>query len=230
MRIISFFTGFCLVWFQSFTQETITAVKADQEINEVFTVKDLYRYPQFTQGKVFFRDGTMAEARVNYHKLFEQVLFIDQNGDSLAVGNPETIRVIVIDKDSFYYNKGTYYELMNTYKFIQLARKQTLKEIDQQKTGAYGQSYTNNSTVSNKNYYTVDGKPRLNVGESTLFSQTTEYYISYKHNDFLPATKKNMEKLFSGNSKQIKDFIKDNSLDITKEEGLKKLLQFIQDL
>jgi hypothetical protein len=230
MRTIYVVTIFCLLCSSSFSQETIKAVKADQEINEVFTVKDLYRYPQFMQGMVFFRDGSIAEGKFNYNKLFEQVLFIDQNGDSMAVGNPETIRVIVIDKDSFYYNNESYYELVNTYKFIRLARKQILQEIDQEKTGAYGQSYTNNSTVSNKNYYTVDGKPRLNVGESTLFSQKTEYYISYKHNDFLAATRKNIEKIFQENSRQVKDYIKSNSLDISKEEELKKLLQYIKDL
>ncbi|HEV8283702.1 MAG TPA: hypothetical protein VGQ09_05300 [Chitinophagaceae bacterium] len=231
MRTISFFILILLLWFQSFTQQTVKAVEADQEINQVFTVKDLYRYPQYIQGKVFFRDGTIAEAMLNYHKLFEQVLFIDQKGDSLAVGNPETISVIVMGQDSFYYNKDSYYELIESYKkSIQLARKQMLQEMDQQKTGAYGQSYTNNSTVANKNYYTVDGKPRLNVGESTLFLQKTEYYISYKHGDFLPANKKNIEKLFSEYSRQVKDYIKENSLDIAKEEGLKKLLQFIQDL
>jgi hypothetical protein len=229
MRTISFFISSCLLWLQSFPQEEIKAVKADQEINEVFTIKDLYRYPQFMEGKVFFRDGTVAEAKLNYHKLFEQVMYISNN-DSLAVGNPETIKVIVIGKDSFYYNKGTYYELVNTYKSIHLARKQILQEVDQEKTGAYGQSYTNNSAVANKNYYTVDGKPRLNVGESTLFSQKTEYYISYKEGDFVSATKRNIEKLFSENSKQVKEYIKNNSVDFTKEGDLKKLLVFIQDL
>jgi hypothetical protein len=230
MRAISLLVLFCITHYHSFTQETIKAVQADQEINQVFTVKDLYRYPQFMPGRVLFRDGSLAEGLFNYNKLFEQVLFIDQNGDSLAVGNPETIRVIVIDKDSFYYSKESYYELVDTYKYIQLARKQILQEIDQQKTGAYGQSYTNNSTVSNKNYYTVDGKPRLNVGESTLFSQKTEYYISYKHNDFVPATKRNIEKLFEGNSKQVRDYLKSNSIDISKEEDLKKLLGYVKDL
>jgi hypothetical protein len=229
MKAFSFCIGLCLLSVQSFSQEPVKAVKADEDISQVFTVKDLYRYPQFMQGKVFFRDGSVVEAKLNYHRLFEQVMYISNN-DSLAVGNPEIIKVIVIDKDSFYYNNGAYYELVNSYKSIQLARKQILQQVDEQKTGLYGQSYTNNSTVSNKNYYTVDGKPHLNVGESTLFSQKTEYYISYKNGDFVSATKKNVEKLFSDNSKQVKEYVKNNSVDFTKEEELKKLLVFIGNL
>ena len=221
---------FCLIQLLSFAQQEIKTVASDQEINQVLTVKDLYKYPQFKQGKVFFRDGNIADAKLNYHKLFEQFLFVNENGDSLAVGNPETIKVIVIDRDSFYFEKGSFYEMIHTYKNVQLLRKQVLKEIDQQKNGAYGSSYTNNSTVAGKKIYTEDGTPRLNVGESTLFLQSTEYYISYKHDDFLPATKKNIEKLFASNAKQVKEFIKNNSIDVSKEESLKKLMVFIQDL
>jgi hypothetical protein len=221
--------GLCLLCFHSFAQQTVKAVKADEEINQVFTIKDLYTYPQFMPGKVFMRDGTVVEAALNYHRLFEQVMYISSK-DTLAIGNPEMIKVIVIGKDSFYYNKGSYYELVATYKSIELALRQTLLEIDQEKTGLYGQRYTNNSTVANKNNYTVDGQPHLNVGESTLFSQKVEYFVSYRYADFVPATKKNIEKLFSDKSKEVKEYIKNNSIDFTKEEDLKKLLGYIQSL
>lgn len=211
-----------------FGQEVVN-VKADQEMNQVFTVKDLYRYEQFLSGKVQFRDGTSAEARMNYNKLFEQMLFINDDGDSLAVGNPETIKFIAIGIDTFYYNKGFFVEMINSTSSIRLAKRQVLQQIDEQKIGAYGQSYTNNSTVSNKNYYTVDGKPRLNVGEGTLFSQKSEYYVSYKQDDFVLATKKNVEKLFDDKAKDVKDYIKANSINFANENDLKKLIQFVQE-
>ena len=156
-------------------------------------------------------------------------MFIDPKGDSLALGNPETIRVILIGKDSFYYNKELFIEQVSNYKSAIVGRRQLLKVMDEKKTGAYGSSYTNNSTTTNKNYYTVDGVPRLNVGESTLFSQTTEYYISYKKNDFVPLTKKNIEKLYSSRSKEIRDFIKENNIDLSREESLRKLMEFLEN-
>jgi len=229
MKPIAACISLCVFCYSLLAQETTKAVKADEEINQVFTVKDLYTYLQFMPGKVFMRDGTVVEAALNYHRLFEQVMYIS-NKDSLAIGNPEIIKVIVIGKDSFYYNKGSYYELVVTYKSVELAVRQTLVEIDQEKTGLYGQRYTNNSTVANKNNYTVDGQPHLNVGESTLFSQKTEYFVSYKYGDFVPATKKNIEKLFSDKSKEVKEYLKNNPTDFTKEGDLKKLLGYIQSL
>lgn len=217
---------FCCVSATMLSQEVVN-VKADQEINQVFTVKDLYRYEQFLLGSVQFRDGTSAEAKMNYHKLFEQMLFIDDKGDSLAVGNPETIKFITIGEDTFYYNRDFFLELISSTNSVRLAKRQVLQQIDEQKIGAYGQSYTNNSTVANKNYYTVDGKPRLNVGEGTLFSQKKEYYFSYKQGDFVPATKKNIEKIFDDKAIDLKNYIKTNSINFTNEQDLKKLILFV---
>jgi len=217
-----------LLSIDSFAQKEIKAVKADENIDQVFTTKDLYRYPEFQMGQVHFRDGSSAEAKLNYHKFFNQVMFIDPKGDSLALGNLETIRVMVIGKDSFYFNKELCIEQVANYKSAIMGRRQMLKEIDEKKTGAYGSSYTNNSTTTNKNYYTVDGTPRLNVGESTLFSQITEFYISYKKDDFLPFTKKNVEKIYSSRSKEIREFVKENNTDFSREESLKKLMSFLE--
>jgi hypothetical protein len=223
LLIHSLFLAVC-----SFGQTEIKAVKADENMEHVFTTKDLYRYPQYQLGRVEFRDGSAAEARLNYHKYFNQLMFIDANGDSLALANPETIRVIVIGIDSFYYFKEMYVEQVASYKNSIIGRRQLLKIVDEKKSGAYGSSYTNNSTTTDKIYYTVDGTPRLNVGESTLFAQTAEYYISYKKNEFVPLIKKNIEKLYSSQSKEIRDYIKENNTDFTNEESLKKLMEFVE--
>ncbi len=203
-------------------------VKADEEISKVFTVNELFRFSQFSPGTVVFRDGTAYNAKLNYHRLYEQMLFIDDKGDSLAIGNPAEIRLITIGKDSFFYNKENCLELIASYTLMKLAVKQILKEVDQQKNGAYGSSYTNNSATANKHYYTIDGKPRLNVGEGTLFSSANEYYLSYKSNDFIRVNRKNIEKLFPGYYKELKEFIKTNNTDFDKESDIKDLLLFMQ--
>ena len=113
-------------------------VASDEDIHKVFRTDELYRFPQFLPGKVFFRDGTTYDARLNYHRLYEQILFIDQKGDSLAIGNPAETRLITIGNDSFYYSRNNYLEHIESYPSFRLAVKQVLKEVDQQKNGAYG--------------------------------------------------------------------------------------------
>src|SRR5690349_17088356 len=74
------FVNYAFVWAQDSTHVTI---KAGTSIGDVLTPKDIFLYPQFTRGQVSFRDGTKAVALMNYNFLFDQVLFIDVNGDSL---------------------------------------------------------------------------------------------------------------------------------------------------
>lgn len=205
-------------------------LKADDVFTEVFTVMDLFRYPEFRDGKVIFRDGSEVSARMNYNKLFDQFMFLNESGDSMAIGNAETIRVIVVGRDSFYTMKNSFVESLGTSNGIRFARKQTLKEVDQEKTGAYGQSYSANSTTAKKSVYTVDGKPRLNVGEKTVFSKKTEFYISHKSDEFLPASRKNIEKMFSMHSGAIREYIKQHNTEFSKESSIAELIRYIASL
>ena len=95
---------FCLLLpLQLLAQNETRIVKAEQEMTDVFSTKDIFRYENYEGGKVIFKDGTLAEAKLNYNRFFEQMLFIDGKGDTLTLANPELVDVIVIGKDSFYY-------------------------------------------------------------------------------------------------------------------------------
>lgn len=231
MRKFLLLVAFTCIFVTLFAQtDSIKGVKPDDLFTEVFKTEDLYRYPKFMEGKVVFRDGSETGAQLNYHKVFDEFMFIDQKGDSLAIGNGETVRVIVINKDSFYFTKGSFIESIGRFKEIILAKKQLYTEVDQEKKGAYGQNYSNNATTSRRFYYTIDGKPRLNVGEKTMFGVTTEYYISYKSDEFILATKKNIEKLFSNHSREVRDFMKDNLTNFKSEQSVKQLAEYLAKL
>ena len=91
----------------SYTQSTNSfIVKAGTTINESVPPADLYEYPEFKNGTVYFYSEPKAEAKLNYHRFLGEMQFIALNGDTLTVDNEETIRLITVDKDSFYYNKG----------------------------------------------------------------------------------------------------------------------------
>jgi hypothetical protein len=231
MRKLLLLAAFACIFITSFGQtDSLKGVKPDDLFTEVFKTEDLYRYSKFMNGKVVFRDGSETAAQLNYHKVFDEFMFIDQKGDSLAIGNGETIRVIVINKDSFYFTKGSFIESIGRFKDIVLAKKQLFTEVDQEKKGAYGQTYSNNATTSRRFYYTIDGKPRLNVGEKTIFGISTEYFIAYKSDEFIPASKKNIEKLFSNHSREVRDFLKENQTNFKSEHSVKQLVEYLAKL
>jgi hypothetical protein len=218
---------FALATLSGFAQDSTKKVKADDDLLQVFSLQDLYRYTDFRNGKVVFRDGSEVRAKLNYNRLFDQFMFIDDRGDSLAIGNAETIRYIIVEKDSFFATKNSFVESLGWYSQIHFTGKQTLEEVDEEKTGAYGQTYSQNATTAKRFYFTVDGKPRLNVGEKMVFKKKNEFYFAYRSDEYMPLNKKNIEKAFSPHSKEIRDYMKNSHTDLTNQSSVRDLFNYI---
>src|SRR5258705_2620816 len=60
-------------------------VKADESISDVLTTEKIYQYPQFSRGKIIFRDHRLTEAMLNYNYLNSEIEFIDPKNDTLAI-------------------------------------------------------------------------------------------------------------------------------------------------
>jgi len=64
---------------------TLVTIKAGSRVTDVLTPADIYYYAQFTDGTVVLKDGTKVVTKMNYSRLFDQMLFIGPNGDTLAI-------------------------------------------------------------------------------------------------------------------------------------------------
>src|SRR5678816_1300960 len=104
-------------------QDSIVTIKAGNKVRDVLTPADIFYYPQFTSGKVFFRDGRKAMAMMNFTRLYDEMLFINPKGDTLAVEDEKTIKFIIVDQDTFYYDEG-YVRIIVDYGDVKLAEKQ----------------------------------------------------------------------------------------------------------
>ncbi len=135
--IFFFGISLCITAFAQ-NRETIT-VKTGTSISKGVPDSVLYQYPRFTNGKVQFRNGSSTEARLNYNKFLDEMQFLTANDDTLAIADEETIKLILLGKDSFYYDKG-YFLLISNNGSLKLATKQGFKILDKQKTSAYDMS------------------------------------------------------------------------------------------
>jgi len=117
-------------------QDSTIIIKAGTSFNESVSITDLYEYPQFVYGKVFFRLGDSSGGRLNYNRLLDQMHFIDPKGDTLNIAYPGTIKFIRINNDLFYYDNG-YVKLIKDNNTVKFATKQTLRVAGKNKIGAY---------------------------------------------------------------------------------------------
>ena len=208
---------------------TFVTIKTGQSVKDVLTSADIYHYPQFTYGKVFLRDGTKAAGKMNYNRLYGQMLFINPIGDTLALADEKNIKFIVIDKDTFYYDGG-YLRLTANGGVVKLTEKQIWVLADIRKIGTHNRPTTTVAVTSFSSY--TDGRDAakskdLIMNEDVVLRKETQYYFGDKYNLFFPASKKGLLQLFPKEQQEIDNYLKENKVNFNKRDDIEKLYQFL---
>ena len=97
-----------------------------------------------------------------------------------------------------------------------------------EKEGAYGQMSSTASIESVDTYYSGSQTYKLTQKSAiTLRKKRALFFIGDNNNNFLPASKKNITKMFSEKKAAIKSFIKENKIAFSNEDDLVKLIDFL---
>ncbi|HYK44854.1 MAG TPA: hypothetical protein VEV83_06790 [Parafilimonas sp.] len=202
-------------------------VKTGESIQEVLGDSTIYRYPQFVDGRVYYDDGKVSRGLLNFDRLTGQMEFIAPSRDTLAIANEATVKYIAVQNDTFYFDK-VYLELIHHNAGTRIGKMDVIKLLDIKKEGAFGQMNSTSSITSTSSFYNGRQDYQLTQkGEITLKEQT-KYFISHGNDDFLPATKKNINKIFSQKMSAIEPFMKEKNIDISKQEDLVRLIDFLE--
>ncbi len=202
-------------------------VKAGEDLYEKLA-KEIYLYPSFTKGTIFFRDGKTNQSDFNYNMLNGEIQFIANNGDTLSLANELTIKYVNIAKDSFFYSGG-YLQLISGNESAKVAKKQIIKIVDHQKIGAYDQPVSAGS-VTSYNSMAGDLKTyKLDVRQDVILAKETSLYIGDKYNNFFRATKKNVLKNFHNRENELNNYLKNNNVNFGKEQDLIDLVAILKN-
>ncbi len=208
---------------------TFLTIKAGYRVTDILKPGDIYYYPQFTIGKVFFRDGSKAPAKLNYNSLFGQMLFVDNKGDTLALSDENTIKFIIINKDTFFFNQG-YMRLFLDNGVVKLAEKQTWVVADVRKMGTHNRQANTFAVTSFSTYADVTNGSKsydLILNEDIVLKKEIEYYFGDRYNDFIRTSKKGLVQIFAKDQQRIENYLKENKVNFDKKDDLEKLAQFL---
>jgi hypothetical protein len=223
--IALFFVGLSLS--VSAQEEKVYRIKANQEIREVMSFTDVYKYPGFMQGIVSFRDGRNATAKLNYNYLQGEMDFISPAGDTLALADAINIRHVAIGKDTFYYAEG-YLEQLASHQTKKVTRRQIVELGDSKKLGAFDQpTHSGANTVSS--YANSRSTVNLVVKEDITLVRKTSYFIGDR-NEFYPVNKKNVARVYGKKEKEISSYLDANKVNFKKEEHLLALFCYLNTL
>ncbi len=211
---------------------TLVTIKAGNKITDVLSPSEIFFYPQFIRGKVLFRDGTKSAALMNYSLLFDQMLFINPKGDTLAVADEKTIKFITIAQDTFCFDEG-YVRLFTNNSIVKLAEKSVWELVDIQKMGTHNRT-TSTVAVTSISLYNgnVDAAKSqlLIINEDLVLRKTTYYYFGDENNHFVRTGKRKLLSLFPKDERKIENYLKENNINFDKKPDLEKLILFLGQL
>lgn len=206
-------------------------IPAGTIVSEVLTPDKIYQHPQFTVGKVLYRNSTETEALLNYNNLSGNIEFIGPKGDTLVIGKDllATINRIMINGHTYFYQEG-YFELVAEHAFGKLLKRQVYLLTNREKMGAYNQ-FTSLSAVSSYDNLTdrTGGVSRsLKVNEKITLTLRSQYFFADGQGRYLPATKKNLSKSFPSRTVQIDRYLSQHDVDFRNVADLTALFSSLK--
>jgi hypothetical protein len=226
MRVILVFAIVILFNVTAIAQQKNTyIVKVGETPGEVLPSDAIYAFPVFKDGVVYMRDGSSSRHKLNYYVIMNEMHFIANNGDTLAISDPDLIKSIIIDTITYYYDK-TFLQVLFQVDSFKLAVKQVLLQSSYRLRGGYDVPTAISSITTYGSLNKGGSMRQLQVKKDVQFTKEVSYFVSDKFNHFFRAGRRAFLELFPNNRALIQNYIKDNNINFFKESDLKKLLQF----
>lgn len=191
---------------------------------DVIPQGEAYEFPQFEQGIVFLKNGVNSAAKLNYHLIFEEMLFIDANGDTVTIANPEEVKHIYIGKDQFYYAGNRFVKLDTIIGDIKLAAAGFFTTVNTKKIGAFGTN-TEGAGVSQGGFIAPDGrKMNLTPNVITTIAYKKALFIGNRFNQFVPVNRKNIFSIYPEKENQLKQYLEANKINFVSRTDVVNLI------
>jgi hypothetical protein len=216
----AFLLNICL-----FAQDnTLITVKAGTRILDYFPVKERYRYPDFSDGQLMFKNGKVSSGRFNYNFLSGEMEFL-QSRDTLSIINKRDISLVAVAQDTFFFNNGYIELIFGGPVKVGLMKNFRLKEI--QRKGAFGTTNRNSSLDAYNSVSLTGNFYQLIPNEDWVFQKTEKYYFSTSAKGFVQFNKKNVMEAFPQKEDAIKNYLKSNKIDFDSGKDLLKLADYL---
>lgn len=199
-------------------------VKAGEISGKTLPNEAKYMLPAFKMGTAFFRDGSSSNTFLNYNFLLDEMHFINESGDTVAIAEPGLIRIIALDSMNFYYDRGFLCQIMKLGDYKLAVRRQMI-QISDKKRGGYDAATAGAAIDTYASISTGNGpKARLQVQKDVLFKEELSFYLADFSNTFFKANKKGFYALFP--EEKIKSYTNGHKVNFKDEADLKALFQF----
>ncbi len=225
-KIILLLTGLLLCASWSYAQERMTMkVTSGEDINQLLATSR-FLFPEFQDANVYFKKST-SRAKMNYNMLSGEMLFIDPNGDTLALKNVSEVLAIAFGKRLFKNSPKDFVEVLatNSTDDSELVIRRRIRKGDERKEGAYGITSSVASISSVSNVYTESGSQALSISSEVSFKKEITYYLVQK-NKYRTADCSGFLKAYPKKKADIENYLKQTPVDFDNEADVLRLFRY----
>lgn len=221
------FIFFMIVWAScGFSQKIkFYTIQPGENILDIVPETEMYEYPAFEPGVVYFKNGRRSAAKLNYNFVHEEILFINAANDTLTITNPEEVKYISIGRHQFYYATNRFVKLDTIIGDVKIGIAGFFATVSKKRVGAYG--LTTDGGSDSYGSYIVPNNVKLdltpNVITTVVYSKAL--FIGNRFNQFIPVNKKNMFYYYPENEEKLKQYLKERKVDFSKYEDVIALVK-----
>jgi hypothetical protein len=207
-------------------------VKNGTDISKTLPYSERFLYPTFLDGKVFFRNGRIVNAKLNYSLPHGEVQFVDAKKDTLILTDKDFIDRITIGADTFYYyqHHGHVRKVLG-FDQVSLAEKQMFGTSGTERHSAYDQ-YTSTSAISSYSSYTNSSgqQQALQGSDKVILKKRYVFFLLDKNRVIYPANRGALLKIFPRHKKALSEYIKTNKIEFFSVDQISKTLEYASSL
>ena len=192
--------------------------------NGVFAQKQLtqYLFPEFTEGSVLQKSGTVTKTQLNYNTLTQEMIF-KQGEQFLALDKIEEIDTVYLNGKKFIPGDNMFYEVA-TQTPVALLLQHTSDIIPSGNETGFGKSQT--TAVTNITDLKRGGRAySLSLPDEYSFKNKTACFLKKDGKYILITNVKDVKNVFADKESSIDDYTKKNKVNFKKPETLAALIE-----
>ena len=181
-----------------------------------------YVLPQFEIGKVIMKDGHTEVALMDYNTITEEMIFY-KDGVKLALDSLEKIDTVYLDSRIFIPHDKVFFELLVKGP-VSLYMQHKSNPVAGGNPSGYGGS---TETGASRNMTSISNSVetyKLKLPDDYHLLDATLFWIKIKDKYYKANSSSQIRNIFPDKSKEIKEYIKVNKLDLRKTEDLIRLV------
>jgi hypothetical protein len=187
-----------------------------------------YVLPDFVKGLVKLKRGKTEDVVMNYNMVTEEMIY-DKGGTKLAMTNLESIDTVYLGSMKFIPHGKIFYEVLINDN-ISLFKKHKCNLLQAGSPSGYGGTSETSATTTISILVSSGSMYKLQLPKEYRVKDASQFRISKDNSEFIIASQKQFLKIFPQQSEELEQFIKQNKLNITKQDDLMILITKCNEL